>query len=983
MKKRFPKLLAIVMLLLFFSANTFAIPANSKPQTIKQPNGKSLTFTLKGDESVNWASTIDKYTLINNSEGNFVYAQLNEDGDLVPSNYLASNPDERSEEERVFLSTLPFNLFFSQKQIDERKNNLKLSSTSSEKFPTVGQIRMLVILVNFSDKTFSFSQSNFNNMCNQIGYSYNGGTGSAAEYFKANSGGLSNMVFDVVGPVTLPQSSSYYASNGMYNMSSFTNSAITLADPNVDYSLYDNDGDGRVDNVHFIFAGTPQSSTGNTSEIWPHASSFYNVGSKDGVGFRKYSCSAEKRNLTSMDGIGTLCHETSHILGLPDFYDTDYSNSGGEGVHLETWDIMASGGYNNSSNTPPLYHSYERQLVNWGTPIILTNPTNVILPALSDSLISYKIELNSSEFLILENRHKKGWDTYVPSEGLLIMQGDYDRLNRWPSGNDINVIPSDMGLFIRTATGSTSDNTTANAVFPGNVQKTYFTNKGNPKMTLKDGTVMNKPITHISFINDSTISFRYFSQTPQVVNKGVDASTIKGTTALVKGEIVYPSPNVITERGFYYHTNQDSVNTTNGNKVISSNTDSLTNVTLIGLTPSTLYYFRPFASTSFGTELGSVMNFTTTDGMGIVTTGNTNNINNNDAQLSGTLIDLGEGTFIEKGFVITTNSVNLPTINDTKITSNGSTIGAFTATATNLTEQTTYYYRAFVTNNFGTKYGVKKSFTTTYPLILNDSIFGNQSFCEQGSPTLISGQSPTGGRGNFTYIWEEKKLNTPWTLASQTHNQQNYQPQTLSDSTFYRRIVISDGTLRDTSNVVLINIKRTWGGNIVSSKDTIVLGTGTGTMRLMNSRGTILNWERIKGNDTLQIQSTSVTYSEVPSDTGLYAYRAKVQYETCPAKYSEFRLIRVNDSSSSLSDINFDINLKLYPNPNKGVFTITSSFNDIVDLKIINSLGQIVLSQKALISNKEINLQDAENGTYIISITANGKQTTKTFIINK
>jgi hypothetical protein len=184
-----------MMLISLFSINLIAIPANPKPITIKQANGKTLTLTLKGDEKVNWATTIDQYTLVRNSENVFVYAQLNERGDLVPSNFIASNSDERTSEERLFLSTLPYNLHFSNRQIQERKALYQTENT--HKAVTTGQVRLLLILVGFSDKPFTYTQSDFNNMCNQVGYNVNGATGSVRDYYYDNSGNALEMIIDV------------------------------------------------------------------------------------------------------------------------------------------------------------------------------------------------------------------------------------------------------------------------------------------------------------------------------------------------------------------------------------------------------------------------------------------------------------------------------------------------------------------------------------------------------------------------------------------------------------------------------------------------------------------------------------------------------------------------------------------------------------------------------------------------------------------
>lgn len=88
--------------------------------------------------------------------------------------------------------------------------------------------------------------------------------------------------------------------------------------------------------IHVIYAGRGQHNGGGGNAIWAHSWTLPNTPSFDGVNVYRYSCSNELRTITSVDGIGTICHEMGHVLGLPDFYDTDYAGSGGQSVHLST-----------------------------------------------------------------------------------------------------------------------------------------------------------------------------------------------------------------------------------------------------------------------------------------------------------------------------------------------------------------------------------------------------------------------------------------------------------------------------------------------------------------------------------------------------------------------------------------------------------------------------------------------------------------------
>ncbi len=970
------------MLLLVFSIKLVAVPANPTPITVKQPNGKSLTLTIKGDEKVNWSSTLDRYTLLRNNENVLVYAQLSEAGDLVPSRYIASNPEERSQDERAFLSTISQDLRYSSKQIKEKLSSFETGNIDY-KAVTSGTSKLLLILVEFSDKPFTYTQSDFNNLCNQVGYNTNGATGSVKDYYRDNSSGALNMEIDVVGPVTLPNTSAYYA-NGYHNMDEFVNAALSGVDASVDFSQYRN-GESKVSNVHFVFAGRSQASTQDPTEIWPHKSTISNNIVKDGVRFTSYSCSSEKKSSTQMDGIGVMCHEMGHSLGLMDLYDTDYGGTRGTAFTPGSWCLMDGGSYNNNSNTPPFLNAWERKLLGWGNPIILSSSSTGVLPAMADTLMSYRIDINTNEYFLLEHRMQKSWDAFVPGNGLIIYHADKRFLENtnYFSYNIINADSLDRGFYIEVSTGNVAQSSSPFAPFAGLSGQDYFTNESNPQSLTKNGNLTNKPITHIEYINDSTISFNFLSNLPQVITKPVDYATIRGTSATVNGAMVYMGIGQVIEKGMYWHTDADSVNALSGNKVLSSSLDSLITTNLTNLPASSSIYYRAFVATANGESLASqILTFNTTDGLGTLMTSNPNSVGNNNAQLNGSILTLGDGYMIERGFVYSTDVSNLPLITDNVVTLPDTAMGTYSYSLQGLTEQTTYYYRAYLLTSIGIKYGSRRSFTTTFPEILSNVISYNQSFCGQGTPQLIVGQVPSGGYGNFTYLWEQKVRNDAWTSASQINNLINYQPESLSDSTFYRRIVLSN-TVKDTSNTVLINIKNSWGGILSSPNDTINKEASTGSIRLTNHVGTIKNWERKKdGGEWTIIDHTTSQLSQVIDTNGLYSYRVKVQKDDCPEVYSQERQIFVK-TLLGLTDIDFKIDMKIYPNPTKGNITIISSYINPVQIRIVNSLGQILRMETTPINNKTLDLSNFESGIYLITIASEGKQSTKSIIINK
>jgi hypothetical protein len=304
-----------------------------------------------------------------------------------------------------------------------------------------------------------------------------------------------------------------------------------------------------------------------------------------------------------------------------------------------------------------------------------------------------------------------------------------------------------------------------------------------------------------------------------------------------------------------------------------------------------------------------------------------------------------------------------------------------------LTEGMTYYFKAYVTTTLGTAYGTKRNFTTTFPEIHNNVISSDQAFCLGETPQLLTGSEPTGGRGNFTYQWQQKGRTGSWVNATQESTNQNYQPEAITDSTYYRRIVTSNGVVEHISNTILLDVKISRGGVISEniSNDTINLGDATGQLKLNNYRGTIIDWERSIDNQAWEsLGFAERNYpGETPTTEGTYSYRVKVQLDQCPSDYSEEKAIYVRDNSS-LEDVENMFDFTVLPNPTAGQITITSEQSKAESLTITNVLGQEILKEtNCNINGKTISLESLESGVYFLNIKQNGKQATKQIILKK
>ena len=408
------------------------------------PSGDTVTLYLHGNERFHW------YTL---SDGSWV--EFDSDGGLVLVDSL------------------------SESEISDRMRSRRTLDATESAYPINKAPRGLIIMVNFSDIQFQSSntRSAIDEMHNGSNYTYNGATGSSGQYFSEQSYGAYTPHFDVVGPVELPRDCSYYGedlSSSVIDIraDSMVVQACRIADGspwNVDFSRYDNDGDGEIDFVFILYAGYNEAEGGNEETLWPHSSEIYNewhVDKRfDGKRVNKYACSSELRLNKGSEraGIATFCHEFSHVLGLPDLYET-YSSKVSHKT-LGYWDIMDYGPYNNNGNTPPAYSAYERFFLGWLTPYILNSPCSVKLDELNSSGASCIVTTtgthnlsgnnpNPLTFYTIENRQLMGWDKYIPGAGMLLERIHYSyytwRMNR------VNNDESDMGVDLIEADGLTT-----------------------------------------------------------------------------------------------------------------------------------------------------------------------------------------------------------------------------------------------------------------------------------------------------------------------------------------------------------------------------------------------------------------------------------------------------------------------------------------------------------------------------------------------
>jgi M6 family metalloprotease-like protein len=496
------------------------VPAYPHPVEFTQPDGSKIMIQLRGDEKIRWAETMDGYSILFNKSGTYEYAVLDEKNDMIPSGKQAKPLLLRSKDETIFLNSIPKGLHYSSTQVQMMKTAWSIYDTESvNSFPTTGNRSLICILIGFTDVPFTKTNADFNNLFNQINYTTDGATGSVKDCYLENSYNQLNLSITVAGPFTASHNMAYYGADNGSNHSPkagvLVAEAINAANPTVNYANFDNDNNGSVDGVYVIFAGYGQEAGASADAIWSHASSVATL-NLDGKTINKYSCSPELRG-NSGDGItriGVICHEFGHVLGSPDYYDTNYATNGqydGTG----NWDLMSGGSWNNGGRTPAQHNAYTKTMVyNWATPTLLNTAALVTLnnsTENSNSFYRYNTT-TTNEYFLIENRQQVKFDAYLPGHGMIIYHVDKNYIN---AGNPINAT-SHQAMYPVCANANGNPPTTYGSIntsgcpFPGSANTTSFTDNTSPNSKSWANANTAKPITNITENNtNKTVSFAF------------------------------------------------------------------------------------------------------------------------------------------------------------------------------------------------------------------------------------------------------------------------------------------------------------------------------------------------------------------------------------------------------------------------------------------------------------------------------------------
>ncbi len=508
-----PNKSVILVGLLLVAIIAVAIPARRNvTRVLTLKDGAQIAVTLKGDEYGHWWESVD--------------------GRL----FSVENDEQVIE--------IPYGESIKRMYSSHKKRAKRNAMRSAKQKIYSGDKKVLVILVNFKNKRMHSLDANeyFTDFFNKKGFAENGHVGSVHDYFHDQSYGVLNIEFDVVGPVTLSKNFTYYGQNSSDEGGSDTYPATMIAEAcelvseSVDFSKYDWNNDGEVEQILVVYAGYGESSGAVSGTLWPHASSL-TIGSQNGDGngpveynevkIDKYAVTCELAGIddSTLTGIGTICHELSHCLGLPDFYNTTVGNGS-----LQYWDIMDMGAYNGPEaigEVPSGYTAYERWYFGWLVPTELKE--NVAIEQMRplntnpDSYVVYN-EGNKNEYYLLENRKSDKWFKYfennIAPNGLFISHVDFDK-EAWEN-NTVNT--QDAGLHRMSMFMANNDASSfAGHLYPYN-DNDSLTNNSVPAAKLHNANAdgskfMNKGIRNILRNTDGSMSFS-FSDSHSEFNNG-------------------------------------------------------------------------------------------------------------------------------------------------------------------------------------------------------------------------------------------------------------------------------------------------------------------------------------------------------------------------------------------------------------------------------------------------------------------------------
>lgn len=545
------KQLSLIVCLMLCSLTTWAAKAESIPVQVRQADGSVITVILRGDEHINWYTTLDGVLLVQGTDNNYYIGKVEKSGNLIATQQLAHEALTRSQAERNLIANQEKEKFFAYvNKIAEESENAYNNSPLTRGpivdtgyggvpyFPHTGSPKALVILAEFQDTTFTIQDTKkvFTNYLMNEGhfsdtrYGQNQNYKGVLGYFKDCSYGKFTPEFNVVGPVKLPREQTYYG-EGDDNIEALMEDACSAIDNIVNFADYDANNDGMVDLVYVIYAGHSANYGGNkVTDIWPKSSTVNTTNTYDGKRIRRYGVSNElagkenkKKEKEKINGIGLFCHEFSHTLGLPDIYAIDKKAKNQDDQGMEFWDLMDGGTEVRGGRVPASYLAWEREVMGWMKIDELKDSCNIKnLKSIDNGGKAYKIvnPNDSNEYIVLQSIQKgpwyQGWRDGTYGKGLLAYRISYpsNKVNVFDFPNNVKgkprVIPIPADGKILAADSAKGSITTYTQQLNGDLYPYNDINKID-KFTMYDGTILKWSISEITEKDGANEDDRYVS----------------------------------------------------------------------------------------------------------------------------------------------------------------------------------------------------------------------------------------------------------------------------------------------------------------------------------------------------------------------------------------------------------------------------------------------------------------------------------------
>ena len=595
------KQLSLIVCLMLCSLTTWAAKAESIPVQVRQADVSVITVILRGDEHINWYTTLDGVLLVQGTDNNYYIGKVEKSGNLIATQQLAHEALTRSQAERNLIAKQDKEKFFAyvNKVAEESENAYDNSPLTRGPiidsgyggvpyFPHTGSPKALVILAEFQDTTFTIQDTKkvfTNYLMNEDHFSdkrynqdqnYKGVRG----YFKDCSYGKFTPTFNVVGPVKLPKEQTYYGA-GSDNIKALIEDACSAVDGMINFADYDANNDGIVDLVYVIYAGHSANIGGNkTTDIWPKSGTVTISKKLDGKNIRRYGVSNELAGLENktkdketINGIGLFCHEFSHTLGLPDIYAYRTSAENQDDQGMEFWDLMDGGTGVRGGRVPASYLAWEREVMGWMKIDELKDSCNIKnLKSIDNGGKAYKIinPNDSNEYIVLQSMQKgawnQGWGDGTYGKGLLAYRVSYpfNKVNVFDYPNNEKgkprVIPIPADGKILAAANAGRSITTYIQQLNGDPYPYNGINKID-EFTMYDGTILKRSISDI-VENDTErhVSFKFINNEPTAIQSPsiIERSTSDNRIYTLDGRYVGTDVSILPH-GIYIQNNKKFV----------------------------------------------------------------------------------------------------------------------------------------------------------------------------------------------------------------------------------------------------------------------------------------------------------------------------------------------------------------------------------------------------------------------------------------